>query len=368
MSHLRMSHDLSIHTCHRTSCGLCTYGIVISHIRMSDITHTNMSALIHSYVPQDQLRALHIWMSHVTHKNHVTSGAAHVDESCHTQKSCHCGRCTYGWVMSHTKIMSHVRTIHYSFMCVSFTCVTGPAAGATHMDESWHTHESCHAYKWFIILSHVPQDQLRALHKFSEPWLTKSKVAVCCKETHMCGKAIHICGKRDPDMWRSDVRMWQKKRTWQYAANVYVCVSPYVAICGKVTHICGKATHICGKRAPDMWQRDVQMWQMSVYYVAICDKWVHMTRMWQYVANEYLCGSHDPTSRYVAKETHVWQKRRIYVSERPVYIANEKFICSKGDLHMWLTKSKLFPNSRFSWRKDQHIWQKRSVFVSLPYI
>ena len=193
---------------------------------MKHVTLTHESWPIHSYVPQDQLRALHKWDSHFAHMNEwyhtyeyvnthsctcatgPAADAAHMDESCLTQKSCH----TYGPFITH----SHEYVITHSHVNTdSFTCATGPAADAAHMDESWHTYESCHAYKWYIIHAHVPQDQLRALHKFSEPWLTKSKVAVCCKETHMCGKAIHICGKRDPDMWQSDVRMWQKKRTWQ---------------------------------------------------------------------------------------------------------------------------------------------------------
>ena len=51
------------------------YGWVVSHIRMSHVTHINESCCTHEWVTS------HIWMSHVTH----------IDESRHT----------YEWLMSH---------------------------------------------------------------------------------------------------------------------------------------------------------------------------------------------------------------------------------------------------------------------------
>jgi len=94
MSHIRMSHVTHMNElCH-------TYESVMSHIRMSHVTHTNQSC--HTY----ESVVSHIRMSHVTHTN----------ESCHT----------YEWVMSHIR-MSHV----------------------THMNDAHvaHTNESCHKYQ-----------------------------------------------------------------------------------------------------------------------------------------------------------------------------------------------------------------------------
>jgi len=81
-------------TVYRTVSESChTYEWVMSHIRMSHVTHTNESCHTYEWVMS------HIRMSHVTYMN----------ESCHI----------YDWVMSHIR-MSHVT----------------------------HTNESCHIYDW----------------------------------------------------------------------------------------------------------------------------------------------------------------------------------------------------------------------------
>jgi len=79
---------------HQSECDTShTYGWVTAHIRMSHVTHDEVS-YEQLYAP----KVLHLWVSHVTHMN----------ESCHT----------YEWAKSHIR-MSHV----------------------THMNESGHTYE-----------------------------------------------------------------------------------------------------------------------------------------------------------------------------------------------------------------------------------
>ena len=315
---------------------------------MNHVTLTHESWPIHSYVPQDQLRALHKWDSHFAHMNewyhtyeYVNThsctcatgpavGAAHMDESCLTQKSCHCGRCTYGWVMSHTEIMSHVRTIHYSFTWIchhSFTC------------QHWFIH-MCHrtscrrcTYGWVMTYVWI-MSRIQMIY-YSCTCAT-GPAAGAAQVLRAVAHQIQSCGmlQRDPYVWQSDPYMWQKRPRYVAKWCTYVAKETYVAICGKCVRMCLTACGNMWQSDPYMWQKRPRyvakrrgnvvneciscgnMWQMSRYdtHVAICGKWVPMCLTWSNVA---VCGKRDPC---VAKETYLRVRETCVYCKRDVYV------------------------------------------------
>jgi len=90
----------------------------MSHVRMSHVTHTNVSC--HTY----ECVMSHIQMSHVTRTN----------VSCHT----------YKWVMSHVR-MCHVT--HTNESCHTYECVMSHIR----MSHVTSTNESCHKYEWVML-------------------------------------------------------------------------------------------------------------------------------------------------------------------------------------------------------------------------
>jgi len=350
MSHTWISHVTQINE----SCQI--YKPVISPIRishfanMNHVTLTHESWPIHSYVPQDQLRALHIWDSHFAHMNEwyhtyeyvsthsficatgPAAGAAHMDESCYTQKSCHFGRCTCGWVMSHTKIMSlralhiwmshvthknHVtRTDHSLLFHVCLSCVSQDQLRVLHiwmshdihMNHVTHTNDSlffhmCHRTSCGRCTSSPSRGSLNPKLRYvaKRPICVAKRSIYVAKETQICGEVMYVCGKRNV---RGNMRLmctYVSHRMWQYVAKwpIYVAKRPiYVA---KEPQICGKETYKCGK-------------------------WVYI--MWQYVTNEYIwhaCGNMWQMSTYVA---HMIQRRGMW-QKRPMCGKRDVFTCQR---------------------------------------
>jgi len=185
-----------------------TYEWVMSHIRMSHVTHINKSFSTYEWVASHTYGWVvsHMWMSHVPHTNKLCHAYAwvvprtyeHVDESCttcatplihtcvtrlihirvwYTNKLCH----TYAWVVPrpYEWVQSHVQmspVAHMNESCRTCEWGTHVCRAYEHicdMTRSYvaHTNESCHKYEGVMththewVLSHTRMSHVAHTHE-----------------------------------------------------------------------------------------------------------------------------------------------------------------------------------------------------------
>jgi len=190
--------------CHvsRTNESCHTYECVMSHVRMSHVTHTNemlpsvahvtryithMNASLCTYESDAAVRMLSWDISRYTcDMTHVT----HTDESCHTyewvmsqvwighvthtNESC----LTYEWVMSHVR-MSHVTRTNE--MLPSAWSVGPYLRVESDMTHDANTDKSCHTYEW--VMSHVRMSHVTHTNESCHTY--EWNAAVCMLSQHI---------------------------------------------------------------------------------------------------------------------------------------------------------------------------------------